>query len=108
MSYSVIVQPQAERDIADAFAFIYSEAPNAAVVWYHGLKSAILSLDAVPERCALSREGDLLGYELRQLVYGKRGGRYRIVFRMIDSEVHILAVRHGARDVIEIDDTDES
>lgn len=36
-------------------------------------------------------------YELRQLVYGRRHGRYRVIFTIRERAVHVLHVRHGAR-----------
>lgn len=99
MAYKPIILPQAEADIAEAFIYLSEGAPEAATRWYHLIKTEIESLSAMPARCPLAPEAAKLGLELRHLLYGKRPGIYRIVFRIVEEaqEVHILAVRHGAR-----------
>jgi len=104
--YTVIIQSRAERDIEEAFDYIYDKAPDAALKWYLGLKSNVESLANMPNRCPVAPESNKLGCELRQLIHGKRIGRYRIVFRIIESNrvVDIVTVRHGARKPMEIED----
>lgn len=99
MAYSLIVMPQAEADMTEAFSYLSERAPEAAASWYRHLKTAIESLAEMPARCALAPEAAKLGVELRHLLYGHNPGVYRIVFRIIEEaqEVHILTVRHGAR-----------
>ena len=69
MSYRVVVEPRADNDIEAAFLWIAARAP----------------------------ENDFFEIEIRQLFYGKRIGRYRILFTIERDNVHILHVRHGAR-----------
>jgi hypothetical protein len=49
----------------------------------------------------LAPEARGLEVELRQLLYGKRAGQYRILFRVYDEldppRVRIVAIRHNAR-----------
>lgn len=99
MAYKPIVQPQAEADIAEAFAYLSERAPEAAARWYRRVRDEIASLAEMPLRCPFAPEGAKLGFELRHLLYGRRPGIYRIVFRVLEDarEVHVLAVRHGAR-----------
>ncbi len=108
MAYKLVIFPQAESDIAEALAYLSERAPQAARRWYALVKSEIESLVEMPARCPLSPEAPKLGADLRQLLYGKRPGIYRIVFRILEEsrEVHVIAVRHGARkplDVAEIE-----
>jgi plasmid stabilization system protein ParE len=106
MAYKVIIQERAERDIWDAFNYIYERAPDAAVPWYRRLKSDIQGLTDMPTRCVAIPDSEKLSMDLRQLIFGKRSGRYRIVFRIIEGqrEVHVLTVRHGARKPLEPQD----
>lgn len=107
MAYKVIIQKQAESDIVSAFNFIVERgAPEAAGRWFLNIRAEIKSLSDKPERFPLAPEADKLGFEIRQLHYGKRSGTYRILFRILKEtrEVHILAVRHGARKEIEPED----
>src|SRR5580704_6009167 len=99
MAYSIIVQRRASLDLDEAFIFLHEMAPEAAVRWYSRMKGEIRTLADMPGRCALAPEAASLGLELRQLVVGKRTGRYRVIFRIVEErrEVQVLAVRHGAR-----------
>jgi len=51
-------------------------------------------------------EADRMGIELRQLIVGKRSGRHRVIFRVIEDrqEVQIVAIRPGARKPLEPED----
>jgi plasmid stabilization system protein ParE len=40
------------------------------------------------------------GGELRELLYGKRQGVYRILFEVRGDTVYILRVRHGAQELL--------
>jgi plasmid stabilization system protein ParE len=64
----------------------------------------INTLETHPERASVAAESDELGLEIRELLVGKRLGVYRILFRIEDRTVHILRVRHGARDRLAPDD----
>jgi plasmid stabilization system protein ParE len=53
-------------------------------------------------------EADEVGRPLRQILYGRRTGPYRIIFDVIDaaqgdSEVRIVRIWHGAQDRLDID-----
>jgi plasmid stabilization system protein ParE len=63
----------------------------------NGLFRAIESLNKMPFRCSLAIENDYFEEEIRQLLYGKRGRVYRIIFTIREEEVHILFVRHSAQ-----------
>lgn len=60
---------------------------------------AIRSLSTFPSRCAHASEDPYFPEEIRQLLYGKRGGVYRILFTVGEAEgiVSILHVRHSAQ-----------
>jgi plasmid stabilization system protein ParE len=102
MAYSVELTPRAAADADRATEYIRQSAPEAAQRWFDGLMAAVLSLEEMPRRCPLAPEAERLGIELRQLLYGNRGGRYRIVFRLYEDVqppvVRMLAIRHGARE----------
>jgi plasmid stabilization system protein ParE len=111
MAYRVELTPRAVADTDGACAYIWQVAPHAATRWFDGLVDAVLSLEEMPRRCPLAPEAEMLGVEVRQLLYGKRAGRYRIVFRIYDDEdplvVRVAAIRHGARDRITAEDVEE-
>jgi len=97
MTYRVRLTSQAEADVERIYRWIISEAPLQGVGWFNGLVEAIGTLCHNPERCALAPESPLFEEPIRQLVYGKRSGRYRILFTVRGETVEVLHVRHGAR-----------
>jgi len=65
---------------------------TALAEWRKGLLTAAQTLDLFPGRCPLAPEsGSEL--EIRQLIYGA----YRVLFTVAKDTVHVLHIRHGAR-----------
>jgi plasmid stabilization system protein ParE len=97
VKYRVIIQPPAAAEMDDAYLWITERAPDSATKWFNELEAAISSLNDLPQRCPLAEESKAFDVEIRQLIYGKRVGAYRILFTIIGDTVHILHVRHGRR-----------
>jgi plasmid stabilization system protein ParE len=97
MRFRVIVLRGAEADIASAAGWIAQQSPVAAARWLEGIRGAISTLSDMPLRCPPA--GDDFGNEVivRQLFYGRRRNRYRILFAVKNDTVQILLVRHGVR-----------
>jgi hypothetical protein len=55
----------------------------------------------MPRACSLAPESDYFGREIRQLLYGKRQHKYRILFEIREQTVVVLRVRHGAQRPLE-------
>jgi plasmid stabilization system protein ParE len=55
------------------------------------------TLERRPDRCSLAAESEDLAVEIREILFGKRRGVYRILFRIDNRIVQILRVWHGAR-----------
>ena len=83
--------------IEAAFHAIAERAPDAAKTWRAGMYEAIRSLSAFPTRCPLAPEDSYFPAEIRQLLYGKRRGVYRILFTIDGDTVSVLHVRHSAQ-----------
>lgn len=98
--YEVIPSPSFEKELEDIFAWIAKQSPQAATNWYNSCLNAIYSLEAVPQRRAVAPENEDFEIEIRQLIHGN----YRILFTIQDDAVHVLHVRHGARDYMRPDD----
>ena len=94
MSYTVIVEERAKRDIRDAAYWMAQHSPEKAMLWHFEIEEAIVSLENSPFRCPLAGESRYSPEEIRQLIFEK----YRILFAVREEEVHVLHVRHGARD----------
>ena len=97
MEYRVRLSPEADDEIEEALRWIFERSARGAVRWYNGLMEALQSLSHWPNRCPLAPENETFDEEIRQLLYGRRMNRYRILFTVEGREVRILHVRHGAR-----------
>ena len=81
MSYGVVVTARARADAIEAFRWIAEGSPDAAARWYVGLEKAIAKLSKMPERHPIAQdESEQLGITLRQMLYGRRRGVYRLFF----------------------------
>ena len=86
-----------EVDIRQAAAWIGRESPRSAEAWLQELDRAISSLRAMPQCCSPAPESRAFAEDIRQLLYGRRRSRYRILFRIRGDTVEVVHVRHGAR-----------
>lgn len=68
--YQVIIQPEAQQTIEEAYLWLSKYSPRKARLWLEGLYQAILSLEQMPFRCSLAFENNFFSEEIRQLVYG--------------------------------------
>jgi len=100
MTYRIVIEARASRDIDEASGWIAQYSADAAERWFNMIESEILSLRKFPKRCPRAPEDGQFQHELRQPILGQRHGRYRVVFTIQASVVHVLHVRHGAREVM--------
>lgn len=99
MTYRLEFAESARADIRGATRWLRDNAsPTIADRWLAGLQKAIASLEKQPLRCPLAAESEKFPEEIRELLYGRRRQKYRIIFAIRDDRVVILYVRHGARD----------
>lgn len=95
MEYPVEISPRASREAQAIYERIAVEAPRTAEKWYGKLLEKIATLSTLPERFSLTAESESLGWELRELLYGKRHNIYRILFVVREHVVEVLSVRHA-------------
>jgi hypothetical protein len=77
-------------------------SPDAAARWYTGLEKAIAKLNRFPERHPVAEEdSQRVGRILREMLYGRRRGVYRILFSIEGETVTLHSIRHSARGPIE-------
>lgn len=84
--------PEAEQDLEEAVVFIARDKVSAAIRWLEEtetLFALIVSQPAMGERYQSSQHG-----VVRRLSHGN----YVIYHRLIDGDVEILRVLHGARE----------
>jgi plasmid stabilization system protein ParE len=95
--WNIVVELAAQQDIAEAHLWLSEHNPDAADKWFNGIYDAIGTLEMFPERCPLAPESKFLNLEIREIFHGRRQHTYRILFTVIEKQVHVLHVRHGAR-----------
>ena len=98
MTYRIVFTARARADAIEAFRYMADRSPDAAERWYTGLEKAIAKLSTLPERHPVAQdESELLGLTIRQMIYGKKPGTYRLLFSIEQDEVVIHYIRHSAR-----------
>lgn len=109
MAYRVDISIPALQDAESAFLWIRDFNLETAKSWYEGLLEAIFSFEASPHRCPTAPESEMLGREIKQLLYGKRNQTYRIFFEILENEkvVRIYRIRHSSRNWLSKEDFDE-
>ena len=80
--------------------WLKDRSPDRAAAWFGDLLTAIYSLEMHPERCPLAPEDDVFVPEIRHVLYGKRGGVYRVLFMIAGEEVRVLHARYSARQIL--------
>ena len=97
MAYRVEITEIAAAEIDNAYVWLRERSPEAAERWYRGLIATLETLRENPRRCVRILAASSAEAEVRQLIYGRRHGRYRVLFTMTDDTVQIVRVLHGAR-----------
>jgi plasmid stabilization system protein ParE len=93
----VNLSAKAEADIDDVLARFQNNAPGAMVGWHARLLAALQTLEYQPGRCPLAAEAKAMAFELRELLFGKRRGTFRILFRIDGGVVNVLHIRRACR-----------
>jgi plasmid stabilization system protein ParE len=105
MTYQVVLSNRAERDRDSAYRW-YSEnySVEFANRWYFDLAAAIRSLGDQPLTCGIAHENDRFSFELRELLYGRRQYKHRVLFTIENNLIVVLHIRHSSqRDLTEDD-----
>jgi len=101
---TVIWAPSARAHLSQALSYIAGDAPRAARRFLAEVFERASSLETLSKRGRIVREFE--GSTYRQLV----ARRYRMIYRVMPREVHVVAFIHGARDFerwrSEVDGTD--
>ena len=95
--YDVIVTPLAAANIREAHAWLSTRNPDYADRWLAAVRDKILSLDTLPEAHPLAAESEAFDVDIRQVLVGT-GTPWKVFFTVKGRTVHVLHIRHGARD----------
>jgi len=104
MKYRVLIQPTAKAELREAYGWYHDKSPSASEKWLDELLKAVETLSQNPERCARAPEDDAFDETIRQLLYGKKRGTYRILFTVQEGVVHVLHIRHTSRPHLDPDE----
>ena len=97
MKYAVVVQPEAEADIEAAYLYLFEAAsPDVAIRWFNEIEAVMATLAEFPNRCPKAPEDAYFSDEIRHLLVEP----YRILFTIRAKQVHVLHVRHMARQTL--------
>ena len=96
MTYRIDIRPAAAREMEALVLRIGRNNPAVALEWFADLQRVIQSLENLPDRCSLAPEHKAFKEPVRRLLFGK----YRILFVIRGEAVHVLHVRHGAREYL--------
>lgn len=99
--FKVELTLQAETEAEAAYLWIQQDSPSDAARWWNGLVNAILSLETFPNRCPLAPESEWFDQEIRQRLYGKRAGCFRILFTVRKEKVLVLHIRRSTMQFLE-------
>lgn len=96
--FEVELTPVAYDELAAAFAY-RSRTTNAvsASDWVRRLLAAAHTLRTMPERCGRAAEAETTGLDVRELLFGKKQGIYRIVFTIHPGVVWVRHIRRASR-----------
>lgn len=98
IAYSIVVEERVWLDAEAVVRRISSDNPDAATKWFRSLVKKMDGLQSMPHRHPIAPESDEFGEEIRETFLGKRQNKYRIMLAIRGDTVHVLHVRHGARE----------
>lgn len=97
-SYNIELLPVADDDLDDIFSYILLDNPEAAIEVLERVHTSLKHLENFPYAGTKIIEKSLNHYEFRMIVIEP----YIAFYRVIENNVFIYRVLHGARDYIRI------
>jgi plasmid stabilization system protein ParE len=95
MRYRVMVTANAKTNLREYYVRAARMAPVTADRWLQRFEAAIESLATHPERCAIAAENNSVEPTIRQLLFGRTGSVFRVLFTVFGDEVRVLHIRRG-------------
>jgi plasmid stabilization system protein ParE len=97
MEYQIEFAPRAYLDADEVYTWISQHSVRNAIRWYQRLLKTIGTLSRNPGRCPSAADAAAFRDDVRQLLFGRRRGTYRILFSIKGDTVRILRIIHHAR-----------
>ena len=104
MTFHVNVTVRARRDVERVVNAVRTKTPINASRWHARVWASFGRLKYLPSRFGRCDESDDLGLEIREYVFGKRQGAFRVVYLIDGQTVHILRVIHASHGPLTLDD----
>lgn len=101
MAHRIHITALALLEISEKLQWLSRRSRPAAARRHAQFLEAIRSLEINPEQWGLAPESSWHPGDIRQLLRGKRGGVYRILFEVRGNTVYILRVRHARPALLE-------
>ena len=102
MTYWIEITARAQADAEAACRWISGHlSPAQAERWYGGRFQMIETLQRQPLCCPLAAENGTFPEEIRELLFGNRPDRYRILFTIRDDAVVILSIHPRAGEQVQ-------
>jgi toxin ParE1/3/4 len=97
MSYRLVLQSAARRDLEEYYYWAAKHAPETAAKWYKRFQESLRGLTKNPKRYALAPENGKVDFEIRQFLFGRKPNVYRVIFTVDLGIVRVLLIRRGQR-----------
>jgi plasmid stabilization system protein ParE len=97
MAYHVSLLPSVTRDLREILQWVVNNELLWGPEWYIGLDESIRSLSNYPLLGITDPDLMNKGREVRHSLYGEKPNTYKIYYTVLDDEVLVLRVWHGAR-----------
>lgn len=101
MTFTVEYTLNAQREIEESFLWIQERAPRAAEKWRDELIGKVEALAVNPHFHPVAPESSRFPREIRQMLFRKRRGQFKVFYTIVEKRVIILSVRHSMRKPLE-------
>ena len=103
MAHQVELTRRAARDRERAYEWYAAHfSESFAERWYNGLSAAISRLADKPNRFPKAHENNKFSFEVREVRFGSKRYKHRVLFTIRDESVQVLHIRHSSqRDLTE-------
>jgi plasmid stabilization system protein ParE len=105
MPYTVRLLPRADFDAQQIYDWINERSPDGAMRWSQAFLDACEMLAHHPTSYGLAPEAQLIGRDIRHILFKTRRGRYyRALYTIVENEVRIVRVRGPGQATIQRDE----
>jgi hypothetical protein len=97
MTYEVVIQPRALRDLEESQRWAAKHAPMTARRWFNRFIDRLHTRNRNSQQCGFAEEARKAKREIRQLLFGRRPNVYRALFVIDARHVRVFRVMRAQR-----------